>query len=180
MRPLYHFQFVNLFSSSIFLHWCYMYRFRMDESKSETNVKSCGECTIIRYIFRVMYEKNSVWCNGIIKVFQLMDSHVWFHTWMLLYRMSCLWPFLFCVFVYPSFLADNLRCWFADSYGPSILIIFESMFITSLLSLLICRLMAAHHVYSIRVHFVWYTWYQSSLVAFECFSSVVNNWSSAC
>jgi hypothetical protein len=28
---------------------------RMDESKSETNVKCCGECTVIRYIFRVMY-----------------------------------------------------------------------------------------------------------------------------
>jgi hypothetical protein len=29
----------------------------MDESKSETNVKSCGECAIIRYIFPVMFEK---------------------------------------------------------------------------------------------------------------------------
>jgi hypothetical protein len=51
------FQFVNMFFSSIFLHWCYRYMLRMDESKSETNVKSCGECTVIRYIFCVMYEK---------------------------------------------------------------------------------------------------------------------------
>jgi hypothetical protein len=29
----------------------------MDESKSETNVKSCGECAIIHYIFHVMYGK---------------------------------------------------------------------------------------------------------------------------
>jgi hypothetical protein len=29
----------------------------MDESKSKTNVKSCGECAVIRYIFRVMYGK---------------------------------------------------------------------------------------------------------------------------
>jgi hypothetical protein len=45
------FKFVNMFSSSVFLHWCYSYRFRMDESKSETNVKSCGECAVIHYIF---------------------------------------------------------------------------------------------------------------------------------
>jgi hypothetical protein len=37
--------------------------------------------------------KNSVCCNGIIKVFQLTDPCVWFHTWMLLYRTSCLRPF---------------------------------------------------------------------------------------
>jgi hypothetical protein len=29
----------------------------MDEFKSETNVKSCGECAVIRYIFHVMYVK---------------------------------------------------------------------------------------------------------------------------
>jgi hypothetical protein len=29
----------------------------MDESKLETNVKSYGECAVIRYIFRVMYGK---------------------------------------------------------------------------------------------------------------------------
>jgi hypothetical protein len=51
------FQFVDGFSSSVSLHWCYNYRLRMDESKSETNVKSCGECAVIRYIFRIMYEK---------------------------------------------------------------------------------------------------------------------------
>jgi hypothetical protein len=45
------FKFVNMFSSSVFLHWCYSYRLRMDESKSETNVKSCGECAVIHYIF---------------------------------------------------------------------------------------------------------------------------------
>jgi hypothetical protein len=29
----------------------------MDRSKLETNVKSCGKCAVIRYIFHVMYEK---------------------------------------------------------------------------------------------------------------------------
>jgi hypothetical protein len=58
------FQFVNMFSSSVFLHWCYSYRLRMNELKSEINVKSCGECTVIRYIFRGMYGKISVCCNG--------------------------------------------------------------------------------------------------------------------
>jgi hypothetical protein len=57
------FQFINMFSSSIFLHWCYNYMLRMDESKSETN-GNYGECHVICYIFRVMYEKNSVCCNG--------------------------------------------------------------------------------------------------------------------
>jgi hypothetical protein len=33
----------------------------MDESKSETNVKSCGECAVICYIFCVMYGENSVY-----------------------------------------------------------------------------------------------------------------------
>jgi hypothetical protein len=51
------FQFVNVFSYSVFLHWCYSYRLRMDESKSETSIKSCGECAVIRYIFCVMYAK---------------------------------------------------------------------------------------------------------------------------
>jgi hypothetical protein len=50
-------QFVNVFSSSVSLHWCYSYRLRMDESKLETIVKICGECVVIRYIFRVMYGK---------------------------------------------------------------------------------------------------------------------------
>jgi hypothetical protein len=58
------FQFVNVVSSSVFLHWCYSYRLRMDESKSETNVKSCEECAVICYIFHVMYGRNSVCCNG--------------------------------------------------------------------------------------------------------------------
>jgi hypothetical protein len=58
------FQFVNMVSSSVFLHWCYSYRLRMDESKSETNVKSCEECAVICYIFHVMYGRNSVCCNG--------------------------------------------------------------------------------------------------------------------
>jgi hypothetical protein len=52
--------FVNLSSSSIFLHSCYRYRFTMDESKSETNVRYCAECTIVRYIFRAMYGENNV------------------------------------------------------------------------------------------------------------------------
>jgi hypothetical protein len=50
-------QFVNLFSSSVFLHSCYRYRLTMDESKSETNVRCCAECDVVRYIFRAMYEK---------------------------------------------------------------------------------------------------------------------------
>jgi hypothetical protein len=29
----------------------------MDESKKETDVKCCAECTVIRYIFSVMYGK---------------------------------------------------------------------------------------------------------------------------
>jgi hypothetical protein len=58
------FQFVNMFSSPVFLQWCYNYRLRMDETKSETNVKSYGECTVIHYIFHVMYGKNSICCNG--------------------------------------------------------------------------------------------------------------------
>jgi hypothetical protein len=37
----------------------------MDESKLETNVKSCGECTVVHYIFDVMYGK---------KVFAKMDN----------------------------------------------------------------------------------------------------------
>jgi hypothetical protein len=32
----------------------------MDELKSKTNVKSCGECAVIRYIFCVIYGENSV------------------------------------------------------------------------------------------------------------------------
>jgi hypothetical protein len=59
------FLFVNVFSSSVFLHWCYNYMLRMDELKSEINIKSCGKCVIIRYIFRVMYEK---------MVFVVMDN----------------------------------------------------------------------------------------------------------
>jgi hypothetical protein len=49
------FQSVNMFSSSVSLHWCYNCRLRMDESKSKTNIKSCGECIVIHYIFCVMY-----------------------------------------------------------------------------------------------------------------------------
>jgi hypothetical protein len=51
------FQFLNMFFSSVFLYWSYSYRLTMDESKLETNVKSYGECAVIRYIFRVMYGK---------------------------------------------------------------------------------------------------------------------------
>jgi hypothetical protein len=51
------FQFVNVFSSSVSLHWCYNCRLRINESKLEINVKSCAECTVGRYIFRVMYDK---------------------------------------------------------------------------------------------------------------------------
>jgi hypothetical protein len=29
----------------------------MDESKLKTNVKRCEDCIVIRYIFRVIYEK---------------------------------------------------------------------------------------------------------------------------
>jgi hypothetical protein len=57
------FQFVNMFSSSVFLRWCYSYMLTMDESKSETN-GNCGECTVIRYIFCVIYGENSDCCNG--------------------------------------------------------------------------------------------------------------------
>jgi hypothetical protein len=32
----------------------------MDESKSKTNVKRCGECAIIHYIFHVMYGEKIV------------------------------------------------------------------------------------------------------------------------
>jgi hypothetical protein len=57
------FQFVNVFSSFVSPHWCYSYRLRMDELNSETNIKSCAECIVIRYISCVMYGENSVWCN---------------------------------------------------------------------------------------------------------------------
>jgi hypothetical protein len=57
------FQFVNVFSSSVLLHWCYSYMLRMVESKPETN-GNYGECVLIRYIFSVMYGENSVYCNG--------------------------------------------------------------------------------------------------------------------
>jgi hypothetical protein len=53
-------QFIYVFSSSIFLHSCYRYRLSMDESKLETNVRCCAKCTVVRYIFRAMYGKNSV------------------------------------------------------------------------------------------------------------------------
>jgi hypothetical protein len=39
------FTLLNVFSSSVFLHWCYSYRLRMDE------------CAVTRYIFHVMYGK---------------------------------------------------------------------------------------------------------------------------
>jgi hypothetical protein len=47
----------------------------MDELKSETNVKRCRECAVIRYIFRLIYGENSVCCNVFDnkKVFELMD-----------------------------------------------------------------------------------------------------------
>jgi hypothetical protein len=53
-------QFVYVFSSSVFLDTCYRYMLTMDESKSETIVRCCAECTVVRFIFRAMYEKNSV------------------------------------------------------------------------------------------------------------------------
>jgi hypothetical protein len=59
------FQFVNFFSYSVFLHWCYSYRLRMNEPKLEINAKCCGECTVIHYIFHVMYGKI---------VFHVMDN----------------------------------------------------------------------------------------------------------
>jgi hypothetical protein len=65
------FQFVNMFFSSISLHWCYTYRLRMDELKLKTNIKSFGECAVIHYIFHVIYGKI---------VFVVMDPGVWFHT----------------------------------------------------------------------------------------------------
>jgi hypothetical protein len=51
------FQIFNVFYSYVFLHWCYIYRLIMDESKSQINVKCCVEFAVIRYIFSVMYEK---------------------------------------------------------------------------------------------------------------------------
>jgi hypothetical protein len=59
------YQFLNIFGSSIFLHWCwcYSYRLTMDESWLQTNVKCCVESAIIHSIFSVMYGKNSV-CSG--------------------------------------------------------------------------------------------------------------------
>jgi hypothetical protein len=45
----------------------------MDESKSEINVKNCGECAIIRSISHVMYvekivftvmDNKNIWVNG--------------------------------------------------------------------------------------------------------------------
>jgi hypothetical protein len=50
-------QFVYVFSSSVVLHSCYRYRLTMDESKSETTVRYCAECVVVRYIFRAMYGK---------------------------------------------------------------------------------------------------------------------------
>jgi hypothetical protein len=92
------FQFVNVFSSSIFLHWCWSYRLRMDESKSETNVKRCGECVVIRYIFRVIYGKivfvvmyliiKSIWVNGSGCLISYMNVVALLNY----YRMSWLWP----------------------------------------------------------------------------------------
>jgi hypothetical protein len=48
------FQFPNVFSS-VFLHLCYRYRLAMDESKFKLNVRCCAECTIVHYIFRLLY-----------------------------------------------------------------------------------------------------------------------------
>jgi hypothetical protein len=50
-------QFVNLLSSFVFLHSCYRYRLTMDESKSETNVRCCAECDVVRYIFCALFGK---------------------------------------------------------------------------------------------------------------------------
>jgi hypothetical protein len=36
----------------------------MDESKKKTKVNCCAECTVIRYIFSVMYGKNNVCLNA--------------------------------------------------------------------------------------------------------------------
>jgi hypothetical protein len=49
--------FFNLLTCFLLLFYFIGVTERMDESKLETNVKSCGECSEIRYIFCVMYGK---------------------------------------------------------------------------------------------------------------------------
>jgi hypothetical protein len=108
---------------------------RMNESKSKTNVKSCEECVIIRYIFCVMYEKivlvvmdnKSLSVNGsrclisyvnvvilLIKILNTIQNEL---------------PVTFVslsVFMYCAILALNLPCRFVDSYGPSMLSLSKS------------------------------------------------------
>jgi hypothetical protein len=91
----------------------------MDESKLETNVKSCEECTVIHYFFHVMYEKivfvvmdnKSVSVNGsgclisymnvvvlLIKILNIIPNEL---------------PMTFVsldVFVYSAILGGNLSC----------------------------------------------------------------------
>jgi hypothetical protein len=56
------FQFVNVYSSSVFLHWCWCFSswLTMEESKSQSNVKYCAESAVIHYIFNYIIQKNSV------------------------------------------------------------------------------------------------------------------------
>jgi hypothetical protein len=51
------FLFLNVFPFSVFFHSCYSCMLSMDESKKETKVKCYAGCTIIRYIFSVIYGK---------------------------------------------------------------------------------------------------------------------------
>jgi hypothetical protein len=66
---------LNVFSSYVFFHSSYSYRLSMDELKKKTKVKYCAECAVIRYIFIVMYGKNSV-CKrfGLCLWFQLVKG----------------------------------------------------------------------------------------------------------
>jgi hypothetical protein len=48
-------QCVNVFFLLFSFIWNYRYRLAMDESKSETNVRCCAECDVVRYIFIALY-----------------------------------------------------------------------------------------------------------------------------
>jgi hypothetical protein len=94
----------------------------MDKSKSETNVKSCGECTIIRYIFCVMYGKivfaemdnKSVSGNGSRCLISYVNVVV-----LIIKIQNTIQNFVSLkVFVYSAILALNLPCRFANSNGP--------------------------------------------------------------
>jgi hypothetical protein len=99
----------------------------MDELKSKTNVKSCGECAVICYIFRVMYGKivfvemynKSVSVNGsrclilyvniVVLIIKIQST---IHN-----ELSVTFVSLE-VFVYSAILALILHGRFVDSYGP--------------------------------------------------------------